>query len=283
MRERALALSEPEVIQVIQVIYLSKRKLNNMFLQSSRSRNFVDRGVGATMGVVGVSAGLNIGPANTDYTSEADETAERLASVIDYLNSHHSIVGFATPNLVPGQWIEFESEMSYGTLHEDAERLPDDVAFFATPATAIAGSPAVDTSLLLCGTVDNLCDRLESNGRIGSNCDWLCEVVLDLRTREQIGSFSVPSSLSEIRPVPSMSISAGQVIRWVHRIMIDDNMTGQLTKLRGYAQVLMDSSDPLAFRDRVVLATPLYVEFAPSGTPSKWQRLARKIRGRKRI
>ena len=99
----------------------------------------------------------------------------------------------------------------------------------------------------------------------------------EFEIREGNGDFDIPDALSDIHPVPSASVSDGTVARWVHGIMMNDNQTGQKFRLRGLAQVWMDSDEPERFIDRLVLATPLYVEMAPIRPLGRMRKFLRRL------
>lgn len=209
--------------------------------------------------------------------SEFDQMLRKLDLIVDYLSIHYDLSDFRGKQFQPGQWIKFDTKMSYGTLCRDDESLPDDV-FFAASEETEGDSFGGGGRLLLCGSIHHLTSGVTSNGRIGSTNDWLREMVLEIDKQESRGRNSMSYSMNRIRSIQLNSDTAFSIVRDVHRIMLRDNPTGQFTRLRGYASVILDSSISIR-SDRVILASPLYIEIAPvSQKSSFWPRVKRRFR-----
>lgn len=257
------------------ILYASDRKINTFL--SRRSGRSSGRGLSFGGGIAGISLNASLSPATTNDSADTDGLSLRLRSIQKHLMTEQDLPDFQQTELRQGEWITFDTPMTYGTAHKDSGRIPDDVIFFATQEQPRL-EPRV-TSLLLCGSIEHMRDRVASAGRMGSGTDWLHELTRAIYEHELNTNDRPIGTLSAVcrRPWPA-EVSEGQVARWVHDVMNMDSPTNQCGRLRGYAEVLMDCDNPGEFIDRLVLATPLYVELVPvAPRTSRWKRWKRRL------
>jgi hypothetical protein len=97
---------------------------------------------------------------------------------------------FTSPDLKTGQWIFFDVNMGYGTVHRDTGVLPpeDDVALFYGSYRASEADGQVFTDLLLCGSTEHQLRRTASAGRMGSGTEWLHDLIGTVNDADRDGN-----------------------------------------------------------------------------------------------
>ncbi|MFI1091841.1 SAVMC3_10250 family protein [Streptomyces sp. NPDC020917] len=174
-------------------------------------------------------------------------------------------VDFTEFGLHPNQWIRFDLAMAQVAVHEDSGRPPEDVALFVGSVPSGSSGQPRDMGFLLCGSVRHLRTHAIVGGRMGSDTTWLHDLILEVEDREENGVNVIPEFLSEILPTRKsqqlMETATQGVYGWLNR------RYPPLTRgrLRGHAIVLMDIDNSSWF-DRLLVATPLYVEVSTEST-----------------
>lgn len=172
-----------------ELLYLSERKLFDMFVDPGRLPGVRARGVDASLSFLGATAKLASEASAADAQEAPAAVAAKLERVIRYLDLHRhpAALDVDTPELRPNQWIRFDLDLSFGSAHQDSVvgELDDVVLFTGTvkpPKTA-----GRETSLLLCGSVQHVRTRIASAGRMGSDTGWLYAAIETLHKREAAG------------------------------------------------------------------------------------------------
>lgn len=256
------------------ILYASDRKIDTFL--SGRSQGTRGRGWSFGGGVAGISLTAAHTPVPGDGSADPAILDKRLIEIQRHLLSTQDLPDFQQHDLRLGEWITFDCDMAYGTAHEDSGRMSDDVTFFASKQ-----QPQWDTritALLLCGSIEHMRDRTASAGRMGSSTEWLHELTRSIYDHEVSHDDRPIEELTELsRPPWPHEVSEGQVARWVHDVL-NMSPTSQHGRLRGYAEVLLDDDDEKKFIDRLVLATPLYVELVPpEPRVARWKRWRRRL------
>jgi hypothetical protein len=239
-----------------ELIYLSKRKLA-MFYPGRVSQSVQFTG-GLEAGPV--TAKLNI---STPASASAQATITLLNQVVRHLE--REAVHFLHPDLSPGRWIFFDLKMGYGTSHHDEEVLPemDDIALFYGSSDRVEMDKQSATNLLLCGSTEHLLARTASAGRMGSGTEWLYDLIGEIEKIDALGAEEPPDSLKPEALSVSRINSPEQIAWWVFDVIRMHHSPAQYAQLQGFARVLFVV--PATECDaRLVLATPLFVQFASS-------------------
>jgi hypothetical protein len=237
------------------LIYFSKRRLG-AFLPERPPRSWPATSVELNAQVVkiGLTTPLQAETAETDI--------KRLYRVTRYLE--REATHFSAPDLTPGKWIYFDLEMGYGTSHRDSE-LPDldDVVLFYGSLGGLESLTKSSVDLLLCGSTEHLLSKSASAGRMGSGTEWLYDLIFEIERTDSLGITNIPEALtSEALSVPRVNRPEA-VARWVFDVIARHHSPKQRARLRGFARTnLVVPSTKLA--PRLIVATPLFVEFASS-------------------
>jgi len=255
------------------LVYLSEQKLNACFLGATDPRfPPLNGSLQVPIGPVTAQVGLG-GRATGAPVTEAD-----LERAIKRLIKHHAPCSLDSENLRPNQWVYFDLDLALKTAHEDSGAVPDDVVLLAGsfPST---DPTAVESALLLCGSIQHLRVQVESAGRMGSGTSWLHDVIREIARRDEQGIGVIPEFLTEMtphrRPVDRIEDAAYGVHSW----MSAEHPPSRRSPTRGYAKILMDAGPP-HFIQRLVVATPLFVEISPQrpARQSLWRRRASRRR-----
>lgn len=165
---------------------------------------------------------------------------------------------FADPRLAPTDWCRFEMQMSWGTLHADAEP-PGAERVVAITGPAPWPQPVGSTELVLLGSTCHLRDRVGSAGRMGSTSDTLYTLA---SSRNLIAAPPTRGTVGESEWEWNMSEVAGSLTR----IIDNHRPRWQQARLEGLAQVIHTCRE--GYVTNLVVATPLYVRRLPSRTPA---------------
>lgn len=260
-----------------ELLYLSERKLFDMFVDPGRLPGVRARGVDASLSFLGATAKLASEASAADVQEAPAAVAAKLERVIRYLDLHRhpAALDVDTPELRPNQWIRFDLDLSFGSAHQDSVvGEPDDVVLFTGTVKPLR-TAGRETSLLLCGSVQHVRTRIASAGRMGSDTGWLHAAIETLHKREAAGIHVIPEFPGELAPTDLSLVSPEEVTQWVFGMIERNHPEHQRGRLAGHARVLLDIRDPRWLR-RLVLATPLYVEIPPDvPRRGRWQRIFR--------
>lgn len=250
-----------------ELVYLSEQKLNACFLGATDPRfPSLNGSLQVPIGPVTAQVGLG-GRVTGAPVTEAD-----LERAIKRLIKHHAPSSLDSENLRPNQWVYFDLDLALKTVREDSGTIPDDVVLLAGSFPS-ADSAAIESALLLCGSIQHLRVQAESAGRMGSDTSWLHEIIREIARRDAQGIGVIPEFLTEMtphrRPVGGIEDAAYGVYSW----MSGEYPPSRRSPMRGYAKILMDAGPP-HFIQRLVVATPLFVEVTPQRPvrQSLWRR-----------
>jgi Family of unknown function (DUF7019) len=240
-----------------QLIYRSDRKLIEEF-SDTRSDSWWVRGGSIGLDASSLSVHLTVNSPSTTDDAQRHRMAVRLEKAIKEIRRAGTVTDYRSPGLRRNQWISFDQEMAYGTFHEDRNRLPDDIALFASADRRT--TPESEVLLLLCGSVVHLCRKVQSAGRMGSGSDWLRQLILHTEGHRNddgtLPAHHAGDPLWQKRYRDALEDTAFDVHDHCNYYGLDPR-----ARLRGLAQVLMDI-DRDEWPRRLVVATPLYVENA---------------------
>ncbi|MFF7074468.1 SAVMC3_10250 family protein [Streptomyces pseudovenezuelae] len=248
------------------LVYVSERKLYGRLGMRPSS---VQQGVQATLKVppfIEVSG-------NRAWEKAAEPTAPHaLVSKAKRIIERRFVpVPFTTRNLQVNQWISFDLAMSQAAVHEDSGRPPEDVALFTGKVSDGAAERPRDLGLMLCGSVQHLRGQVCAQGRMGSGTTWLHDLILEVERREERGVHVIPESLSELMPHRRSDVLIEDAAFAVHGWIERSRPPSTRGRLRGHALVLMDIDRP-QWTNRLVVATPLYVEAVHEQMSEPWRR-----------
>ncbi|MFE3598173.1 SAVMC3_10250 family protein [Streptomyces sp. NPDC059142] len=257
------------------LVYLSEQKLNACLLGATDPRfPSLNGSLEVPLGPVTAQVGLG-GRATGAQITEAG-----LERAIKRLVKHHAPRGLGSENLRPNQWVHFDLDLALKTAHEDSGAIPDDVVLLAGSFKS-EGPAVVESALLLCGSIQHLRVQVESAGRMGSGTSWLHGIIREIARRDAQGIGVIPEFLTEMtphrRPVGKIEDAAYGVHSW----MSAEHPPNRRSPMRGYAKILMDVGPP-HFIQRLVVATPLFVENSPQRPARQglWRRRASRRRTR---
>lgn len=239
-----------------EVIYLSTRKLA-MFYPGRMSRSLQFTG-GFGLGPVSAKIDISAPPSGAD---EATITA--LNQAVRYLK--REAVHFSHSDLSPGRWIFFDLNMGYGTSYRDSGSPPkiDDIALFHGSCNQVETDKQSPLDLLLCGSTEHLRIRTASAGRMGSGTEWLYDLIGEIEVIDALGAGELPDSLNpEALAVRRVNMPE-EIARWVFDVIRRHHAATQYARLQGFARILL-IVPAMEYSARLVLATPLFVQFASS-------------------
>jgi hypothetical protein len=238
-----------------ELIYLSRRKLASFYPGSiSRSVQFT-----GGLGLGPVSAKINI----SAPPSEANEETTALNRAVRYME--REAVHFSHSELSLGRWIFFDLNMGYGTSYRDSGSPPkiDDIALFHGSLSQVETDKQSPLDLLLCGSTEHLRIRTASAGRMGSGTEWLYDVIREIEEIDALGTGELPDSLNPKALAVRRVNMPEEVARWVFDVIRNHHAPTQYTRLQGFARILF-IVPATEYSARLVLATPLFVQFASS-------------------
>ncbi|WP_460362110.1 SAVMC3_10250 family protein [Actinocorallia lasiicapitis] len=254
-----------------ELLYLSESKLNAFDLAAPR-------GIGLKAAELGVELGVVNGRVEIGETGTAPDVRTRFGRVIERLNREATSV--TDRGLRPHQWIAFDMDMGYGTAHEDTAppHLPDDVVLFGGDLPH--RPPAASASLLLCGSAGNLLDRCApasrseaDPSRMGSGTGWLYEMIKTVERMDEVGDTSPPSTdVTDQHRQRWGRNDPEEVAQWVYGVIAGNHPDHQRGRLSGLARVLMHVDDEARWINRLIVATPLYVEYRNFTPIGRWSR-----------
>lgn len=238
-----------------ELLYLSTKKLGTFLPDwpSLSVRGTASAGVGPVSVTVDVSAAS---PAGFD-----EATVKAFRRVRGHLEREAG--HFTSPDLEAGHWIFFDVMMGYGTLYRDTEAVPpeDDVALFYSSSRSSEPNGEVPTDLLLCGSTEHLCRRTVSAGRMGSGTEWLHDLIGKVNIADGQGDGALPEEVSSDALAAKRTNMPAQIARWVFETIRDHHSPDQYARFQGLAMILVIVPEN-EFDSRLVLATPLFVQFA---------------------
>lgn len=167
------------------------------------------------------------------------------------------------PDLEAGHWIFFDVKMGYGTLSRDTGAVPseDDVALLYGSSRPNEPNGEVPTDLLLCGSTEHLCRRTVSAGRMGLGTEWLHDLIGKVNIADGQGDGALPEEVSSDALAAKRTNMPAQIARWVFETIRVHHSPDQYARLQGLAKILVIVPEN-EFDSRLVLATPLFVQFA---------------------
>ena len=216
------------------------------------------------------------GPVREEAADSSADTVVSLDQAIGWL-TERSVPFDARGPHPSSEWIDFDLDMKIGSVHEDSGRVPDDIALFSGSQPVDGGRWGRRVCLLFCGSKRHLLRQVESAGRSGSDSDWLINLIreLDRREREE-GSSAIPEHL------PGLTERGRRYARAPHTALevfgVHQRYALESGHLRGLARVIFDFDDPSVLIDRIVLATPLYVELVHRANHNARPRVNRRTR-----
>ena len=239
-----------------QLIYLSEAKLGTFFpKRASRSVQF-----GGNLGAGPISVKIDM--SDPSWAGPDGEISRKLAEVIKDLE--RQVKHFSSFDLSPGDWIFFDLKMGYGTSYRDNSPIPpviDDIALFYGSLGDVETEKQLPLDLLLCGSTKHLRTRTESAGRLGSGTEWLDDLIKEIEELDSLGTADLPRSLSPAALAKKRVNMPEEIARWVFHVIRYHHSPFQYYPLQGFAQILfvVPRSE---ICPRLVLATPLFVQFA---------------------
>jgi len=239
-----------------ELIYLSKGKLA-MFYPNRMSRSVQFTG---GLGLGPVSAKIDI----SDPPSGAGEaTITLLNRAVRYLEG--KAVHFSHSELSAGRWVFFDLNMGYGTSYRDSGAPPkiDDIALFRGSFNQVETDKQSPLDLLLCGSTEHLLIRTASAGRMGSGTEWLYDLIREIEEIDAFGTGELPDSLNPDALAVRRVNMPDEIARWVFDVIRRHHAPSQYTRLQGFARILF-IVPATEYSARLVLATPLFVQFASS-------------------
>ncbi|MFE9244900.1 SAVMC3_10250 family protein [Nocardiopsis sp. NPDC006938] len=257
------------------VAYLSERKVEMEFIHVSKELSLSKVDVKLNMAVVasGVEFGKEGGFGQALHV--------KLEALIDHLSA--LAFDFGDSDVKLGSWIRFDLTFDYATGHRDSSPgAPNDLIFFAGSELSSVGPPV---KLLLCGSSRHA--RLlrseplghkdeHDRGHVGSNTDWIDDVVMQIERDESENRSIAPKIRSRMTESEQRREHYDWVAQQVHRITVQDHPPAQTADLKGLAQVLWIA--PNEYIGSVVLATPLYLEYSHKKRTFR-ERMRRRFRG----
>lgn len=238
-----------------ELLYLSTQKLGT-FLPDWPSLSV--RGAG-TAGIGPVSVTVDVSAAPPPGFDEA--TIKAFRRVRGHLERGASCV--TSPDLEAGQWVFFDVKMGYGTVYRDTGLLPpeDDVALFYGSYRAAGPDGQASTDLLLCGSTEHLLRRTASAGRMGSGTEWLHDLIGKVNDADRDGDGALLDEVSPDALAARRTNMPAEIARWVFDVIRNYHSPDQYARLQGLAKILFIVPEN-GIVDRLVLATPLFVQFA---------------------
>lgn len=247
-----------------ELVYLSERKLQQFIL--GRPRRWRGRTqVEGELKVPGIG-GVKLGPVAPDQSEKATPDLEKVISALE--NSDRAAKWFADDNVQPGQWVHFDVPLCYTPLSDG----------HGVRAVVFLGSdePTKDhpadgtTRLLLHGSAEHLLGgTVESSASRDSsrNPTRYTEIRLFARLLYRLNRSSASSDGEP--DAEGMNLLGGKILEMeVPQViqLLDDLLEPRLTAawMAGYARVTAVLHDE---NSTTVLATPLYVEYAPPSPP----------------
>jgi hypothetical protein len=266
---------------VRQLLYLSKGKIDAFGIKDRRRLQS-----GLKIGAAGVN--LELAPGRTKGVSH-QVRLERILAWLEESAQPPKWVGDATAR--PGDWIQFECEMRFGHFHRDANESdwffhynlgsarPDMhlilfkgvVGAELEYTCAYRNRPYVEgvTEILLTGWAGHMLSLATLAGesrRLGSSTEDLYDLLLEVVENDHTGSDAVPRRILDMENEVhrDLGVSVAKVARWIY----DGNSwaTRDEAYLRGHARVLKVLDSQSQYENRMLLATPLYVEYADRTT-----------------
>lgn len=238
-----------------ELLYLSTKKLGT-FLPAWPSLSV--RGAGSA-GVGPLSVTVDVSAASPAGFDEA--TIKAFRRVFGHLEREAGY--FTSPDLEAGQWIFFDVKMGYGTVYRDTGLLApeDDVALFYGSYRASEPDGQVSTDLMLCGSTEHLRQRTASAGRMGSGTEWLHDLIAKVNDADRDGVGGLPDEVGPDALAVRRTNVPAQIARWVFDVIWNHHSPDQYARLQGLARILFIVPED-GIVDRLVLATPLFVQFA---------------------
>ena len=210
------------------------------------------------MGLGPVSASVEV---STSQGLVDVATVRQLNQVIRHLRPE--AVHFTQKNLSRDKWIYFDLNMGYGTSYRDSGAPPaiDDVALFYGSSNEIAMDRQEPLDLLLCGSTEHLLARTASAGRMGSGTEWLHDLIEDIEAADALSTGELPQSAGSDALAAYHINKPEQAARWVFEVIKGYHSPDQYAQLQGLARILLVVPET-KYCTRLVLATPLFVQFA---------------------
>lgn len=250
-----------------QLLYLSQRKLRDEFLKElPRLRDRLQASVELPL-PIGPTVSASLSPSS----GQKSDDLRHLKNVIRYLN-RIAVGDYRQPTVRPLDWVRFDLPLVYGTTYDDGQipRPPiDDVALFANLRTFEQLTDTQHVDLLLCGSTQHLTRRVASEGRMGSDTDWLYSLIVylkDLEVNQQAISYRDldKHGISPEATHPDMAMA----VDFAHGVLQREHPKRQFGRLSGMAQVLANVISEFT-PTRIILATPLYVQ-VESNQKRRW-------------
>jgi hypothetical protein len=256
-----------EASVIRQRLYLSTGKLDSFYVRSG--------GISITEAEFGASAGVVSGRVTAGPKVDAKAALEtKMMDVSRFLE--RSARPFTHPALRPGEWLRFDLEMAYGSSGEDRAMfgVPDDVVLFGGEVNRPAPGDNRPLALLLCGSACYMTDRIASAGRLGSGTGWLYRLIKQVNDNDVAGSLDLPIDFTSPHVRSHRGYTLEHMAQDVSHWFLRDHPPKQRPRLAGLAQVLLHA-DEVRWSRRLLVATPLYVEFGGFTPARRFSRFLR--------
>ena len=242
-----------------ELVYLSEAKLKQFV--AGRPRRLHGRAqVEGELTVPGIG-GLRASSAAPDQNAGAVAELKKVISALE--KSDRAARWFADSRVQPGQWVHFDLPLCYTTIADRGARA---VVFLGSDEPADGSSTVAATRLLLHGSAEHLLDGQDGDA---ANRDGWRSPVRYTQVRQFIHllyRLNRHSTSSDSEPdADELDLRSGRFLEGdVHEVfeLLEDALAPRLTAawMAGYARVTA------VLREEgfvTVLATPLYVEYAP--------------------
>ena len=244
-----------------ELLYLSRPKLDSFF--PDRARNVVTDGE-AQVSAMSLTARFRLASSQTDRSNlvRSFKTVHR--------HIERSAKWFTDPTARPGEWLGFELDLGYGTAHRDTALSElDDVVLFGGCVPASKVLQERDLEILLCGSACHLMDRCASAGRMGSGTEWMHRLI------KRLGRSDEQNVQLDFQDITNQGLgewdNPEEIAQWVYHVIAANHPAHQRTCLSGLARVLLNADSP-RWTTRLVVATPLYVQYRDFSMRRMWRR-----------
>lgn len=214
----------------------------------------------------GFEAGVNVGLASFKTTLPGDAPQPSVAMldpVIEMIEQERKVKWFTDKVLQVGDWIQFEDEFFYGDAAPAGMQFADVTVVTGLVYFAAQRSPK-GTPFVLVGSSANVLDRWQPpDSHVKTVGTYYMEAVRAYAAR--LAELPDEAAESDFTPPRSRGHSLVQALSYLtHEAGSAKTHSGWAAgpvMLRGHARVLAAPNDDIW--GRAVLATPLYIEYAP--------------------
>lgn len=214
----------------------------------------------------GFEAGVNVGIASVKATLPGDggqSTVAMLDPVIEMIEQQRTVKLISDQGLRVGDWVQFQDDFFYGDAapggaeNDLAGEMTSGVVYFA------AQRRVRETPFVLIGSSVNVVDRWQSpDSHVKEVGTFYMEAVRAYAVRlARLPDEGAESDLTTLRSKHSLAQALSYLTPRSGSIKPHSGWAAGPVTLRGHARILAVEED--AIFGRSVLATPLYIEYAP--------------------